>query len=97
MEETSSFQERATQPPCISTLTRRLEHSRAGNIKTDPLISNHQVDQPISKSGAPTLNGGKPSSTKVRTLLIQEARSLMLLLELIMRIKTSLLLQETTK
>jgi hypothetical protein len=61
------------------------------------LISNHQVNQPTCKYGAPTHNGGRLSKPKVITLSTQEEESLMLLVVLIMKTKTLLLPQETTK
>jgi hypothetical protein len=92
-----SFQERVTHLPCNSSSTRKQEHLRAGNTKTDPLTSNLQVAQQISKFGAPTLNGGRHSNSKERTLLTPEVKSLMLQQDLITRARTSLFPQETTR
>jgi hypothetical protein len=97
MEETLYYQENPRMHPCNSSLIKRLIQSRVGNTKTDLLISNHQVDQPTCKSGILTLSGGKSSKLKERTSSTQEERSLMLLEESTMKIKTSSLLQETTK
>jgi hypothetical protein len=97
MEETLFLLEKSTQQACISSSIRNQEPSRVGNTRTDLLISNHQVDQPTCRFGAPTLSGGKSLKLKEKTSSTQEERSLMLLEELTMKIRTSSLLQETTK
>jgi hypothetical protein len=97
MEETLSFPERPIHLLCNSSLIKRHILSRVGNTKTDPLIFNHQVVQPISKSGVPTPNGGRHSNSKERTSLTPEVKSLMLQQDLITRAKTSSFPQETTR
>jgi hypothetical protein len=79
MEETSFFPERPTQPPCNSSLIKRLILSRVGNTRTGQLISNHQVNLPTYRFGAPTPTGGNLSKLVEITFSTQEARSLTLL------------------
>jgi hypothetical protein len=66
-EETSFLQRNQTLQTCSSSLIKRQELLRAGNTRTDQLIFNPQVDQPISKSGPQTPTGGKSSRLKERT------------------------------